>query len=632
MSGFPMNEISKNNQYLLCFSAILIYTILANSFNFTQDDAYISYRYVANYLNGDGLVYNIGEQIEGFTNFGWVIFLIFFGTLGADFLVVSKISGFLFGCGIIFLTFQIAKEVFGRDRLWFAVAALSLAAVNQSLAYWSPAGLETAAFAFFVMLAIYLYIKRSYWLIFAFVIVVWLRPDGALVVGLLILIELINSKKFPKFTFNAAIIALILSLPFVVFKISYYGSIFPNPFYAKTGFNIEQLTNGLEYTFRFLRHYGFFGFGLVMPIFFFKKMPSSARTVYLFVLLYTAYITLVGGDVLKVHRFFLPIIGSSAVLIIMSVMFLIQKVKKSTLNSLLLLITLVLVGFSYFLPKTFVKYYNYREIKFLEKMEFTATGLLNSDSTNFSVALPTIGIFGYILLGHEIIDMVGLTDSTIARHSEKPVPGMETTWKETKHNSKYILTRAPDYISFSTGIKPSAPAERALLLYPQFLNSYLTRGWFYKSDPNSNVGIMSNVFKKVHPIVGEIKPVYPVKFVENYKLGLDNYTSRKFKEAIFYFNKALKSSPEPFYLYLIYSKGFCHMVLQEHKKSVRMFEMILARDSLVYEAHKELYMYARLDRDKEAEELHERWIKELVPWYFDRLSSEVDKLVEQNRR
>ena len=56
--------------------ALAVYAFLCHQLNFTQDDAYISYRYVANFLNGDGLVYNIGERVEGYTNFGWVIYLI----------------------------------------------------------------------------------------------------------------------------------------------------------------------------------------------------------------------------------------------------------------------------------------------------------------------------------------------------------------------------------------------------------------------------------------------------------------------------------------------------------------------------------------------------------------------------
>ena len=39
------------------------------------DDAYISYRYALNFVQGHGLVYNPGEPVEGYTNFLWTIFI-----------------------------------------------------------------------------------------------------------------------------------------------------------------------------------------------------------------------------------------------------------------------------------------------------------------------------------------------------------------------------------------------------------------------------------------------------------------------------------------------------------------------------------------------------------------------------
>jgi hypothetical protein len=38
---------------------------------FCVDDAYISFRYAASLLDGQGLVFNAGERVEGYTNFGW---------------------------------------------------------------------------------------------------------------------------------------------------------------------------------------------------------------------------------------------------------------------------------------------------------------------------------------------------------------------------------------------------------------------------------------------------------------------------------------------------------------------------------------------------------------------------------
>ena len=92
--------------------ALGIYSYLANALEFTQDDAYISYRYVANYLGGDGLVYNIGERVEGFTNFGWTIYMMLLGVIGANFMLLSKITGFLFGGGVVGVPAQQIGEDF----------------------------------------------------------------------------------------------------------------------------------------------------------------------------------------------------------------------------------------------------------------------------------------------------------------------------------------------------------------------------------------------------------------------------------------------------------------------------------------------------------------------------------------
>ncbi len=39
------------------------------------DDAYISYRYAQNLVSGNGLVFNIGEYVEGYTNLLWTLLI-----------------------------------------------------------------------------------------------------------------------------------------------------------------------------------------------------------------------------------------------------------------------------------------------------------------------------------------------------------------------------------------------------------------------------------------------------------------------------------------------------------------------------------------------------------------------------
>ena len=57
------------------------------------DDAFISFRYARNLVEGHGLVYNPGERVEGYTNFLWTLFAAGFLRIGIDPLTGSRILG-----------------------------------------------------------------------------------------------------------------------------------------------------------------------------------------------------------------------------------------------------------------------------------------------------------------------------------------------------------------------------------------------------------------------------------------------------------------------------------------------------------------------------------------------------------
>jgi len=422
--------------------------------------------------------------------------------------------------------------------------------------------------------------------------------------------------------------ALVLSIPFVLFKLYYYGSILPNSFYAKTGFQLDQLLSGLEYAGRFAGHYGFYGVGFLIAILFWRQLSDGAKTILVFAIAYTLYVILVGGDVLKVHRFFLPVLGALAIINAQAVDLLLRRLKLHTRWVAPFGVSAVLIVLTFWLPSEFVNRYNRYEKLFTRKMRMQAEHMAASDSTNFSVALPTIGIFGYTLLGHEIIDMVGLTDSTIARHSEEPIPGMESTWKESKHNSRYLLQRAPDYIVFSTGIKPSAPAERALLLFPAFMQAYKTVGWHYTPNPANALGTINIAFKRMQEIPDDLEPTYPVEYVQNYKLGLDLYARGDHRKAIGFYDKALRASPKPYYRYLVYQKAFSHMMLNQIDIAEGLLDALLTEDSLLFECHKDLYMLSMLTGKPGKAAIHKRWVQKLTPWLWPRVKEQTAALLK----
>src|SRR3954454_23338088 len=72
-------------------------------FDFVNDDAYISFRYARNLAEHGQLVFNLGERVEGFTNFLWTVLLAAGIKLGVDPVISSRLLGLMFAVGTLAL-------------------------------------------------------------------------------------------------------------------------------------------------------------------------------------------------------------------------------------------------------------------------------------------------------------------------------------------------------------------------------------------------------------------------------------------------------------------------------------------------------------------------------------------------
>ncbi len=61
--------------YLVLFILLLSGIYAWNLHRYQFDDAYISYRYARNVEAGNGPVFNVGDRVEGYSNFLWVLLL-----------------------------------------------------------------------------------------------------------------------------------------------------------------------------------------------------------------------------------------------------------------------------------------------------------------------------------------------------------------------------------------------------------------------------------------------------------------------------------------------------------------------------------------------------------------------------
>jgi arabinofuranosyltransferase len=120
------------------------------------DDAFISFRYARQFVDGFGLVFNHGERVEGYTNFLWVLQIALGIKLG---LAPEPVSVALGGFCSLALA-ALLMRVMIRSPLaqsWLPAAwALLLLALNRSFAVWTSSGLETRQFTLLCSLGLVL--------------------------------------------------------------------------------------------------------------------------------------------------------------------------------------------------------------------------------------------------------------------------------------------------------------------------------------------------------------------------------------------------------------------------------------------------------------------------------------------
>lgn len=307
-----------------------------------SDDAFISFRYAQNLAQGNGLVYNVGERVEGYTNFLWTVLAALLIALGGDVAVWSHLAGAGLGVAIVLLTYGLGARLAGAP--WGLLAALA-AATSQSLLLYTGrgSGLETGLFTLLVLAGGACYLRAdgraTRWLGAAgalLALAALTRPEGALVFAFtaahLALRAVAGAGLRPK-EWLARLSSLVLrpsSLwllagaflaiwsPYFAWRIWYYGDLLPNTFYAKTGGGLSQVLRGAAYAGAFALTLG--GPLLLVAVAPWLRAPRAALASWRgyalpLVLLYSAYIVAVGGDHFRGERFFVPLLPWVAILL-----------------------------------------------------------------------------------------------------------------------------------------------------------------------------------------------------------------------------------------------------------------------------------------------------------------------------
>ncbi|HKQ60690.1 MAG TPA: hypothetical protein VJS92_05345, partial [Candidatus Polarisedimenticolaceae bacterium] len=161
--------------------------IVAYRLRWTTDDAFISFRYARNLVDGLGLVFNAGERVEGYSNFLWTVWTAV--GLRAGVTAEGWANAWSIACYLGTIALLGWAHLERRRELGAAVWTLPLAALGAALhpdwnAY-ATGGLETSLFT--------LLLVAGWWLVsgephprrlgaagLVFAAAALTRPDGVL--------------------------------------------------------------------------------------------------------------------------------------------------------------------------------------------------------------------------------------------------------------------------------------------------------------------------------------------------------------------------------------------------------------------------------------------------------------------
>ncbi len=272
------------------------------TYSWLMDDAYVYFRYVDNLVvHGEGLVWNPGEYVEGFSSPLWALLLVALRSLRLDYWVVVRAFGLL-----SFATFWwlavLANRGLTVDRVRRATAynlpLIYLTVCYGVLSYFTS-GLESPLVL--VMAGVYacaVLWPRSTVLQVLLGVSPLVRPELAVPLVLWLLLAGVRTKRIPM----AAIVSAVVSVGgYVTFRIWYYADLFPNTFHLKDELWIAQ---GVKYLWDTLGPYWTIPFLVGLAALYLalrrRLSPGALRrneriTMVLLALPVAAYVTKVGG-------------------------------------------------------------------------------------------------------------------------------------------------------------------------------------------------------------------------------------------------------------------------------------------------------------------------------------------------
>lgn len=456
------NELMKKSS--LIFSVLIFLLLSYIYFPESIDDAYITLRFSKNFFLGNGPVFNIGEAVEGYSNFSWMVILGMVGHMGIPMEIGMKFLSFISGLGTLIIVWKLAINWF-KSAIATATAVILLG-VSSFFAMWSVDGLETMFYTLLVTALIYMLTTTGISSVLIGTvagIVALTRPEG-IMFSLIAVVYLTFRQGFIS-GFKAFVPVAVCVGGYEAFRIFYFGEFVSNTAIAKIHPSLTTVVGGLRYFYAYNAASGYLVIPLALIGAIYAKNTKLSMPI-IFILAQVLFLAVSGGDFMYGYRFVVPIMPCIALLCANAIDKLWGKRFDWVLTSGVFM--LVITPCAYFqyinLP---TKYIGFDNITFRSSPHFTIANFLakNTSATDW-VLLSECGIIPYYINAN-IVDYLGLTSRFYSVYK-----------KDSSIKNEYIFSHKPKFVILSfvedqVGlITPRMQVESEIQAHPEFQQRY----------------------------------------------------------------------------------------------------------------------------------------------------------------
>jgi arabinofuranosyltransferase len=434
---------------LLAISGAVVHSVFGHSWLFSaghaygSDDAFISYRYANNFFNGEGLFFNKGDTVEGYSNFLYVLLMVpgfFFGRENIYIFSVA-VNALLLGVAVIVFA-KILESKVGRTK---SLIGAFLMALNPFIWANAATGLESVL-VLLIFLLFWQAIDSSRpinvkLLLLVALLSILARVDGFIlpVVGAL---YLWFRKDKEKALVLAAFVITVMMI-YTVARFLYYGDIISNTFYAKVDGNLYgRIRFGIEYLwdncfYNLITYY--FLVALLLTIVIMRasswsKLADRVSFPVFFSVFWAIYLIYIGGDIYA-DRFMLPFVPAGIFVFVQSLE---NGVWRSRLRTNLALAVTIVLGFW---GATHDGRFEYSRSRY--DMWKSLGQILAKTPRNYLLAADAVGKVPYYS-ELRTLDMLGLNDRVIGK---KIVTEKSFVIGHNKYDAEYTLSQSPELIA-----------------------------------------------------------------------------------------------------------------------------------------------------------------------------------------